>query len=94
MVRRGRCSFVQKSLHIQKIGAKIAIIVDNIEEDEDNVIMVDINRQGDLIYIPTYMIDHKEGTAIWDSVKNGTDVVIKSSLEMMNFFNATGKLPY
>jgi hypothetical protein len=80
-------------MHIQKIGAKLAIIID-IEENEENVIMVDINREGDQVYIPTYMIDHKEGTAIWDAVKNGTDVVIKSSLEMMNFFNATGKLPY
>ena len=69
-------------------------MVDNIEEDEGNIIMIDINRQGDLVYIPTYMIDHDQGLLIWDYVKNGTDVVIKSSLEMMNFFNSTGKLPY
>ena len=32
MVQRGGCSFVKKSLNIQKIGGKVAIIADNVEE--------------------------------------------------------------
>jgi hypothetical protein len=47
---------VKKSLNIQKIGGKVAIIADNVEENEDDVIMIDMNNQGDLVYIPTYMI--------------------------------------
>ena len=59
MVKRGGCTFVQKSINIQKIGAKVAIVVDIIDEDEDNVIMIDSNNEGDMVFIPTYMINHK-----------------------------------
>ena len=41
MVKRGGCPFVQKSLNIQKIGGKLAILADNLEEDEEGIIMVD-----------------------------------------------------
>lgn len=44
MVKRGGCSFVRKSLNIQKVGGKVAVISDNIEENEDDVIMIDINN--------------------------------------------------
>ena len=44
MVQRGGCSFVKKSFNIQKIGGKVAIIADNIDENEENVIMIDINN--------------------------------------------------
>lgn len=44
MVKRGGCTFVQKSINIQKIGAKMALVVDIIDEDEDNVIMIDSNN--------------------------------------------------
>ena len=44
MVKRGGCTFVQKTINVQKIGAKIALVVDIIDEDEDNVIMIDSNN--------------------------------------------------
>ena len=56
IVFRGACSFVQKSLNIQKIGGKIAVIIDNVDENENDIVIIDMFNQGDLIYIPTYMI--------------------------------------
>jgi len=44
MVRRGACSFVKKSLNIQRIGGKVAVISDNIDEVEENLIMIDMNK--------------------------------------------------
>ena len=61
MVERGGCSFVKKTLNIQKIGAKLAVIADNIDEDEGSVIMVDYKNDGDLVHIPTYLIGHQVG---------------------------------
>jgi hypothetical protein len=46
-VRRGGCSFVKKSLTVQKLGAKLALIADNVDEDEEKVIMIDLHNQGD-----------------------------------------------
>ena len=68
MVRRGGCSFVQKSINIQKVGAKVAIIIDMVDEDEDNIIMIDSNNEGEMVFIPTYMINHKEGTILWNAI--------------------------
>jgi len=68
MVRRGGCSFVQKSINIQKVGAKVAIIIDIVDEDEDNIIMIDSNNEGEMVFIPTYMINHKEGTILWNAI--------------------------
>jgi hypothetical protein len=47
MLRRGNCSFVKKSMVAQRIGARMTIIADNLDEDEDNIIMVDLHNQGD-----------------------------------------------
>ncbi len=71
MVKRGGCSFVKKSLHIQKVGGKVAVISDNIEENEEDVIMIDVNNQGDRVYIPTYMINKGEGKILRDAVESG-----------------------
>lgn len=47
MVARGNCSFVKKSLNVQRAGAKLALIADNVDEDEDTIIMIDQHNQGD-----------------------------------------------
>ena len=41
IVRRGQCTFVTKTHYAQLIGAKLVIVVDNIQEDENKIIMVD-----------------------------------------------------
>lgn len=85
MVQRGGCSFVRKSLNIQKVGGKVAVVVDNVDENEENVIMIDMNNQGDRIYIPTYMISQRDGKILRDAFDDGQSVVIKSSLEIESY---------
>lgn len=68
MVKRGGCSFVKKSLNVQKVGAKIAIVVDSVDEDEEDVIMIDNNNQGEMVFIPTYMVNHKQGMILWNAI--------------------------
>ena len=89
MVRRGGCSFVTKTLNAQKIGARLAIIMDNVEENEDNIIMIDSKNQGDLVRIPTYMISNHEGEALYKALLDGQHVVLKYSLEMVTIDAST-----
>ena len=39
IAKRGECSFVQKANYAQMIGAKMLVIVDNVNEDINNIIM-------------------------------------------------------
>ena len=39
IAKRGECSFVQKANYAQMIGAKMLVIVDNVNEDISNIIM-------------------------------------------------------
>ena len=63
VVRRGNCSFVQKARNIENAGGKLAIIVDEVDnETMDEIIMVD-DGTGSGVKIPTLMINKKEGEA-------------------------------
>jgi len=65
-MNRGKCSFATKVLHVQKMGASGAIIVDNREnEDPLNIVMAD-DGQGISIHIPSMMISHRNGLIIED----------------------------
>lgn len=68
IMNRGKCSFVTKVLHAEKMGAVGAIIVDshsNFNWDSLSVIMADDGR-GNLVHIPSMMISHKNGKIIED----------------------------
>ena len=47
IVKRGGCKFVTKSLNIQKYGGSFALISDNINENEQDIIMIDENNEGE-----------------------------------------------
>lgn len=49
MSDRGDCSFVKKSFYTQLIGGKMAVLVDNREENLGEIIMVDdgLGKKGE-----------------------------------------------
>lgn len=49
LIPRGNCTFVDKAVHAQELGAAMAIIMDN-EQHERGVIMKD-NGYGSRIFI-------------------------------------------
>ena len=63
VMERGGCHFVTKTHYAQLIGAKMALIIDNREENEDYVIMID-DGFGHDISIPTIMISKRDGDNI------------------------------
>lgn len=63
VMERGDCHFVTKTHYAQLIGAKLALIIDNRDENEDYVIMID-DGFGHDISIPTIMISKEDGKNI------------------------------
>ena len=60
---RGNCTFAQKALNAQLVGAKVLIVVDNVVEFESGVsIIPDDSHTG--ITIPTIMISKQDGDNI------------------------------
>ena len=81
IARRGECSFVMKVKNIENASAKLAIIVDEIDnETMDEIIMVD-DGTGAPVKIPSIMINKKEGEALLSYYENaGEDERKKISL--------------
>lgn len=63
MVDRGNCTFVTKARNVQKLGGRLALIVDNKEEDINRIFMVD-DGTGQDIYIQAVLISQKDGERI------------------------------
>jgi len=85
IIERGNCTFVTKTHYAQLIGAKMALIIDNINENEDRVIMID-DGEGNDINIPTVMIDKLDGDRLVDILNTN----IKDS-EQKNYVSMTFK---
>ena len=61
LVERGNCSFVKKVREVEHAGGKMAIVIDEVDnESMDSIIMVD-DGTGNGIKIPSVMINKKEG---------------------------------
>jgi glutaredoxin len=58
----GNCSFVKKAINAQKIGAKMAIIIDDIAENK-KVIQAD-DGNGKNVHIPVIFINTQNGTSL------------------------------
>jgi hypothetical protein len=73
MVDRGKCHFVLKALHAQKVGAIMLLVVDNKRnESPDHVIMSDDGR-GQAVKIPTFLISWQSGQVIKEAIKRDTE---------------------
>ena len=61
IVRRGSCSFVQKVRNVEHGGGKLAIVVDEVDNEQPSrIIMVD-DGTGNGIQIPSIMISKTVG---------------------------------
>lgn len=73
LVRRGKCSFVKKVREVEHAGGKLAVIVDEVDnESMDSIIMVD-DGTGNGIRIPSIMINKKEGEALIEYYEAGNE---------------------
>jgi hypothetical protein len=61
LVKRGKCTFVQKVRNVQRKGGILAIVLDNVEEafDLHNIIMRDDGTGAD-IKIPSVLIKKED----------------------------------
>lgn len=79
MVDRGKCHFVLKAMHAQKLGAIMLLVVDDKKyENPDRVIMADDGR-GSAVKIPTFLISWEAGQAIKDALKKDIDEMKKDN---------------
>jgi hypothetical protein len=81
LVERNDCSFTQKSLNVQREGGKLAVIMDNREEDPGSVVMVDDGR-GMQVGIATVLISEEDGRKILEVVEQ-EQVVVSVSFEVV-----------
>lgn len=59
LISRGNCEFVTKTLNAQKLGAQMAIIMDDADHS-NKVIMAD-NGYGYKVMIPSIFVSHRVG---------------------------------
>jgi hypothetical protein len=82
MVDRGNCTFVSKVRNVQNIGGRIALIVNNNDEDVESIVMAD-DESGSDIYIQAALISKQDGEKIKQFMKdNKHDTAMLSRLIM------------
>lgn len=80
MVDRGDCSFVTKTRNVQQAGGRVAIIVNNNDDDISTIHMIDDGTGSD-IFIPALLISKKDGKVIQEFFeKNKNDVSVLSNI--------------
>lgn len=79
LIERGNCTFVTKTHYAELGGAKMAIIIDSVEENEDRIIMID-DGFGSNIHIPTVMVEKEDGDHLLEYLKRNKDGAISVSI--------------
>lgn len=80
---RGKCSFVEKSLNIQKAGGRVAIIYDNDKESQILISMGDDElKQGKDVSITSYAMLYDDGKAIHDEIVYQKSVLEDSEISL------------
>lgn len=83
IVDRGNCTFVSKVRNIEKLGVKLAIVIDNKDEQSETLIMSDDNT-GHSVHIASFMIRHKAGERIKAAIldKDVPNVYIQAEMKI------------
>ena len=84
MIDRGSCHFVLKARNVQKAGGKVALVVNNSDDDISQTIMADDGSGGDIM-IPMVLISKKDGQILKDyysSNRNNKDALNKLRLDV------------
>lgn len=80
LVDRGSCSFVTKVRNVQNIGGKIALIV-NDREDDARIFAMNDDGTGKDINIPGLMISQEQGQKIKEFIKNNKNATIMLNID-------------
>ena len=84
IVNRGNCTFVQKTMNAEKMGAIFLIIADNIPQDlPEKFIMIDDGRGEDL-RIPAFLVSETHGSLLKSYAQQGEELRMKASLKISN----------
>lgn len=76
LMDRGQCTFVTKTKNVMAVGANLAIVIDNRNEDVHKVIMSD-DGTGAGLNMPSMMIGNRHGNKLKDYLKNASPEEIK-----------------
>ncbi len=102
LVKRGKCTFVSKVRNGQKIGVNMVIIINNSTEGIHNLIIAD-DGTGNDIYIPSAMINKKDGDKIYNFLQENNNKVYviidfllnqNKKIELETFFSSSEKKAY
>ena len=91
MVDRGNCTFLTKTKHIEDVGGKVALIINNDPEDPREIFMISDNTLK--VSIPTVLIGKDDGEIIkkfWkESIEKSItpEIIIAISFEMKQVDN-------
>ena len=80
LIDRGNCTFVTKARNIEKAGANVALIGDNIAEHSENKVMSD-DGSGHSINIPAFLLRKKSADYFKEYKENGNSVIVKIAIE-------------
>lgn len=75
LVKRGECTFVQKSYHAQMAGASMIIIYDNVQEDLNMILVADSSGLSESIQIPSIAIQKEQGIILSQALTNENQTI-------------------
>lgn len=78
LIKRGSCNFVKKVENAEKIGAKVAIIMDNVPENTGYLTMKD-DGTGYRVKIPSILISIGDGDLLRNA--NASNVTLKITFD-------------
>ena len=95
IIERGNCSFVTKVKVAQTMGARLAIIVDNVNEDSEDITMKD-DGFGFSVDIPAVFIKKSDGAALINQLRktDGSDNSLTLSITFDVQKEANEKIKY
>jgi len=74
VAERGGCTFTQKAMKAQILGAKMLIVLDKVDEDTSFIMPIgDGNEKG--VYIPTVLLNKKGSDILREEIKKETRIV-------------------
>ena len=76
LLERGDCTFVTKVRNVEKVGANVALIGDDRDENSEAFIMSD-DGSGHSINIPSFFIRKSASDAFRDEYLQGGTIILK-----------------
>jgi hypothetical protein len=84
-IKRGECSYVQKVRNAEHGGSKLAVIVDEKNDENIKYIVMMNDGTGNGIIIPSVLLNKDPGNTIIDFLTSNEDSVTKNVKFMVNF---------